>query len=127
MAYQVPLLGNHINHAGFFFAFLFSLADWPKAQGLNPLRRFGRSKFTTVGIGVARPPRIIIMELHSAHNNSQTLLGEDEALVKSSFTEARAVAAQLGLELRLPQLQPRAYPPDTPGLSGAIGLGAAHI
>jgi MoaA/NifB/PqqE/SkfB family radical SAM enzyme len=46
---------------------------------------------------------------------SQTLLDEDAALVESSFTEARAVAAQLDLELRLPQLQPRAHPPDTPG------------
>ena len=45
----------------------------------------------------------------------QTLLGEDPVRVERYFGEARAVAQELGVELRLPRTQPRLHPPGTPG------------
>ncbi len=45
----------------------------------------------------------------------QTLLGEDPARVDHYFAEARALAGELGLELRLPRVRPRAHPSGTPG------------
>lgn len=45
----------------------------------------------------------------------QTLIGEDEARIARWFGEARAVAAELGVDLRLPRTRPRPHPPGTPG------------
>ncbi len=45
----------------------------------------------------------------------ETVLGEDPARVERVFAEARAVAASLGLDLRLPRTAPRPHPPGTPG------------
>jgi radical SAM protein with 4Fe4S-binding SPASM domain len=45
----------------------------------------------------------------------QTLLNEDPARVECYFSEARAIAAKLGVALRLPNIQPRGHPPGTPG------------
>jgi MoaA/NifB/PqqE/SkfB family radical SAM enzyme len=47
--------------------------------------------------------------------DTQTLLGEDPARVAHYFAAARAVAAEVGLELRLPRTVPRQHPPGTPG------------
>jgi radical SAM protein with 4Fe4S-binding SPASM domain len=45
----------------------------------------------------------------------QTLMGEDPALIERHFGEARAVAEELGVDLRLPRTRPRLHPPGTPG------------
>jgi MoaA/NifB/PqqE/SkfB family radical SAM enzyme len=45
----------------------------------------------------------------------QTLLNEDAARVEHYFGEAREVARQLGVELRLPRTRKRLHPPGTPG------------
>ena len=45
----------------------------------------------------------------------QTLLEEDPAHVARVFAEAAVVAAELGVELRLPRTRPRPHPPGTPG------------
>jgi MoaA/NifB/PqqE/SkfB family radical SAM enzyme len=45
----------------------------------------------------------------------QTLLNEDPERVEHYFTAARAVARELGVDLRLPRTQPRPHPPGTPG------------
>lgn len=47
--------------------------------------------------------------------DEQTLLHEDEWRVDEAFTEARTVAQELGVDLRLPRLRPRIHPPGTPG------------
>ncbi len=47
--------------------------------------------------------------------DAQTLLGEDPARVTYYFDAARAVAAEVGLELRLPRTTPRQHLPGTPG------------
>jgi radical SAM protein with 4Fe4S-binding SPASM domain len=47
--------------------------------------------------------------------DEQTLLTEDPARVERHFGEARAVAAELDVELRLPRTQVRPHPPGTPG------------
>jgi radical SAM protein with 4Fe4S-binding SPASM domain len=46
---------------------------------------------------------------------AQTLLAEDPQRVTQSFAEARQVAQELGVDLRLPRTQPRVHPPQTPG------------
>ena len=45
----------------------------------------------------------------------ETLLGEDPARITHFFDEARRVASELGVELRLPRTRPRLHPPETPG------------
>src|SRR5438067_12896307 len=45
----------------------------------------------------------------------QTLLTEDPERIERYFGEARAVAEELGVELRLPRTRPRLHPPGTPG------------
>ncbi|HET9015556.1 MAG TPA: radical SAM protein [Thermomicrobiaceae bacterium] len=45
----------------------------------------------------------------------QTLLNEDPVRVAHYFDAARAVAGELGVDLRLPRTRPRAHPPGTPG------------
>ena len=47
--------------------------------------------------------------------DDQTLLAEDPARVERHFAEARAVARDLGVDLRLPRTRPRVHPPGTPG------------
>ncbi|HEX5438752.1 MAG TPA: radical SAM protein [Gemmatimonadaceae bacterium] len=47
--------------------------------------------------------------------DAQTLLNEDPARVERYFTEARTLAGQLGVDLRLPRTSPRLHPPGTPG------------
>lgn len=47
--------------------------------------------------------------------SEQTLLAEDTGRVELYFSQARAVAAELGIDLRLPSTQPRLHPPGTPG------------
>jgi radical SAM protein with 4Fe4S-binding SPASM domain len=47
--------------------------------------------------------------------DEQTLIGEDPERVERYFTEARAVAKELGVDLRLPRTRPRPHPPGTPG------------
>jgi radical SAM protein with 4Fe4S-binding SPASM domain len=47
--------------------------------------------------------------------DEQTLIDEDPGRVKRFFTEARAVAKELGVDLRLPRTKPRPHPPGTPG------------
>jgi len=47
----------------------------------------------------------------------QTLLSADRARVKAVFHETRAEAEALGIELRLPNIEPRVHAPDTPGRS----------
>jgi radical SAM protein with 4Fe4S-binding SPASM domain len=54
-----------------------------------------------------RPMREFVQE--------QTLLDQDPARVERYFGEARATAAELGLDLRLPRTQRRLHPPGTPG------------
>ncbi len=45
----------------------------------------------------------------------QTLLNEDESRVARYFGEAKAVARELGVSLRLPRSRPLAHAPGTPG------------
>ena len=45
----------------------------------------------------------------------QTLLEDDPGRVDSYFGEARAIAGELGVDLRLPRTVPRPHPPGTPG------------
>ncbi len=47
----------------------------------------------------------------------QTLLDEDPERIEHFFGEARAAAADFGVELRLPRPRPRRYAPGTPGRS----------
>ncbi|HET7563987.1 MAG TPA: SPASM domain-containing protein, partial [Gemmatimonadaceae bacterium] len=47
--------------------------------------------------------------------DAQTLLHDDPVRVERYFDEARAVATELGIELRLPRTQPRVHPAGTPG------------
>jgi radical SAM protein with 4Fe4S-binding SPASM domain len=47
--------------------------------------------------------------------DEQTLLHEESERVEQSFAEARAVARDLGVDLRLPSTRPRPHPPGTPG------------
>jgi MoaA/NifB/PqqE/SkfB family radical SAM enzyme len=47
--------------------------------------------------------------------DGETLEGEDPERVGRYFDEARRVAVELGVELRLPRTQPRRHPPGTPG------------
>jgi radical SAM protein with 4Fe4S-binding SPASM domain len=54
-----------------------------------------------------RPMREFVQE--------QTLLEEDPHRVAHYFGLAREMAAELGVDLRLPRTQPRAHPPGTPG------------
>jgi MoaA/NifB/PqqE/SkfB family radical SAM enzyme len=46
---------------------------------------------------------------------AQTLMNEDPERIKVYFVEARAVARELGVDLRLPPTRPRQHPPGTPG------------
>ena len=46
---------------------------------------------------------------------AQTLLNEDLERIDRYYGEARAVAQELGLDLRLPRPRPRPHPPGTPG------------
>ena len=46
---------------------------------------------------------------------AQTLHEDDPARVERYFGEAREVAAELGVTLRLPRTRPRLHPPGTPG------------
>ena len=52
---------------------------------------------------------------HTARLDAQTLLHEDPERVARCFAAARAVAAEVGLTLRLPRTVPREHPPGTPG------------
>lgn len=45
----------------------------------------------------------------------QSLVGEDPRRVADRFAEARHLADELGVDLRLPNVVPREHPPDTPG------------
>ncbi|MCA1684802.1 MAG: SPASM domain-containing protein [Planctomycetia bacterium] len=45
----------------------------------------------------------------------QTLVNEDQDLIRRHFAEARAAAVDLGVSLRLPLTRPRLHPPGTPG------------
>lgn len=45
----------------------------------------------------------------------QTLLNEDPAVIERHFGEARSVAEELGVDLRLPLTRPRRHAPGTPG------------
>ena len=45
----------------------------------------------------------------------ETLLAEDEARVDRYFAEARTIAEEIGLKLRLPRTRQRLYPDGTPG------------
>jgi MoaA/NifB/PqqE/SkfB family radical SAM enzyme len=47
--------------------------------------------------------------------DDQTLVDEDPDRVARHFAEARAAADELGVDLRLPQTEPRPHPPGTPG------------
>jgi MoaA/NifB/PqqE/SkfB family radical SAM enzyme len=47
--------------------------------------------------------------------SEQTLLGEEPERVERYFAEARTVAAELGVELRLPRTRSRPHAPGTPG------------
>lgn len=47
--------------------------------------------------------------------DSETLLGEDAARIDRYFGEARSLAQELQVDLRLPRTQPRPHPPGTPG------------
>jgi MoaA/NifB/PqqE/SkfB family radical SAM enzyme len=49
--------------------------------------------------------------------DAETLVGADPARIEHSFNEARRVASELGVDLRLPRTQPRSHPPGTPGRS----------
>jgi radical SAM protein with 4Fe4S-binding SPASM domain len=54
-----------------------------------------------------RPMRDFVQE--------QTLTEEDPKRIERWFGEARAIAAELGVDLRLPRTRPRPHPPGTPG------------
>jgi MoaA/NifB/PqqE/SkfB family radical SAM enzyme len=54
-----------------------------------------------------RPMRDFVQE--------QTLLEEDPARIERYFGQARAVAQELDIDLRLPRTRPRPHPPGTPG------------
>jgi radical SAM protein with 4Fe4S-binding SPASM domain len=54
-----------------------------------------------------RPMRDFVQE--------QTLLEEDPDRIERYFGEARTVAGELGIELRLPRTRPRPHPAGTPG------------
>ncbi len=45
----------------------------------------------------------------------ETLLHEDPGRVSGVFDAARGLAAELGLDLRLPRVQPKIHPAGTPG------------
>jgi MoaA/NifB/PqqE/SkfB family radical SAM enzyme len=45
----------------------------------------------------------------------ETLAGEDPERIERSFDEARRVASEMGVELRLPRTRPRKHPPGPPG------------
>ncbi len=45
----------------------------------------------------------------------QTLLNEDAGRIERYFGQARQVAGELGIELRLPRVTPTRHPPGTPG------------
>jgi MoaA/NifB/PqqE/SkfB family radical SAM enzyme len=47
--------------------------------------------------------------------SEQTLMGEDPGRVDEAFGAARAAAAELGVDLRLPHTTPRPAPPGTRG------------
>ncbi|WP_337176191.1 radical SAM protein [Paludisphaera sp.] len=47
--------------------------------------------------------------------DAETLQAEDPARVGRAFDEARRVATELGVDLRLPRTTPRPHPPGTPG------------
>ncbi len=47
--------------------------------------------------------------------DEQTLLTEDPARIERYFGEARKVAQELGIKLRLPRTRAKPYPPGTPG------------
>ena len=46
---------------------------------------------------------------------SETLTSEDPERVQRHFDDARGVARDLGVDLRLPRTRPRLHPPGTPG------------
>ncbi len=50
-----------------------------------------------------------------AYVNEQTLLDEDLERIENYFSQARELAAQLGIRLRLPTPRLRAFPPGMPG------------
>lgn len=45
----------------------------------------------------------------------ETLLAEEPDRIEKYFSQARQVAREVGLKLRLPRTQPRLHPPGTPG------------
>jgi MoaA/NifB/PqqE/SkfB family radical SAM enzyme len=47
--------------------------------------------------------------------DGETLAGEDPERIRRYFDEARRLASELGVELRLPSTRPRQHPPGTPG------------
>jgi len=47
--------------------------------------------------------------------DEESLLGEDPCRVEDYFNAARAAADEVGIELRLPNVKPRAHPSGTPG------------
>ena len=47
--------------------------------------------------------------------DAQSLMNEDKTRVLEIFSETCAEAARLGIALRLPNVEPRQHPPDTPG------------
>jgi radical SAM protein with 4Fe4S-binding SPASM domain len=47
--------------------------------------------------------------------SGQTLVRENPRRVARHFAEAEEAAAEVGIELRLPQIEPREHPADTPG------------
>jgi MoaA/NifB/PqqE/SkfB family radical SAM enzyme len=46
---------------------------------------------------------------------AETLLDEDPGRIERYFEEARSLASDLGVDLRLPRTRPRSHPPGTPG------------
>ncbi|HEX6818970.1 MAG TPA: radical SAM protein [Ktedonobacterales bacterium] len=80
-------------------------ADW-RAEGLFVQRLchdFGESSLPTR----YAPMRQFVQE--------QSLTGEDRPHAERVFERARLLAAELGVDLRLPRLEPRPYPAGTPG------------
>jgi MoaA/NifB/PqqE/SkfB family radical SAM enzyme len=47
--------------------------------------------------------------------DGETLVGSDPNRIEHFFNEARRLASELGVDLRLPRTQPRTHPPGTPG------------
>ncbi|MFO0892949.1 MAG: SPASM domain-containing protein [Isosphaeraceae bacterium] len=47
--------------------------------------------------------------------SAETLTTADQQVVHRTFDEARALAQELGVDLRLPRTSPRLHPPGTPG------------